>query len=363
MVDFDNSIIQLRLDDMAEGEFSSFSFTPWPEDYSPQPSETEITSVQINFVGNRARLGFHFKVTHKDSRFKISQDVINELRSQKYPRQKQDKEFLKEAREILLKSFTGNAEKDLRILSIDLGTSSGSAGLFIGKKFQKSFPLKLIKLDKLYTSIPKADDTRKEKKSKGEQKKEKQKGLSVNHVVRHLDSWSTGASEITKKRDVSEQQLADFDMRRLSLHIRWMIRDWVRLNTSQIIEIAENENVDLIVFESMRGFIAPGYEKIDDPKKRRLAFFSAGRIRRKTTEKAVERGMRTITVPYENSSQVCSSCGRMITDDYKSKWQKNKRKGFFICEYLDCAKQFNSDENAALVLGRVFWGEIDLKAK
>ncbi|OHB73575.1 MAG: hypothetical protein A2Z25_17115 [Planctomycetes bacterium RBG_16_55_9] len=175
---------------------------------------------------------------------------------------------------------------------------------------------------------------------------------------RHLESWAGGAKEISVKRRQKKPELGDYDMRRLSLHIRWMIRDWVRLNTSQIIEKAEQNNVDLIVFESMRGFSPPGYDKIDEDKKRRLAFFAYGRIRHKVKEKAVERGMLVVTVPYLKSSQFCAKCGKEQQD--KNTWKKNKRGHRFICENKECGYKANSDENAAHVLGRVFWGEIKL---
>jgi len=351
-VDFKNSVLELRLDDMQEGEYLRFGFKPWPRDYRPQPQDTEITSVHINFIGVRARAGFRFRVEHKNSRFRVSQDDIDELRSQEYPRKAQDKEFLDEARKRLLDSFSGDTDKDLKILAVDLGETGACAALFKGKNFQEAIPLKIIKLDKLYEVLPK-------KQGKGKKKKERQRGLGKNHVGRHLDDYSEGAKKIAEKRKTKETGLGDHDLRRLTLHVRWMIRDWVRLNASQIIKTAEKEGVDLIVFESMRGFSAPGRDKLDADKKRRLAFFAHGRIRRKVAEKAVERGMRTVTVPYLKSSQLCAICGQEQQDKEKCRSNK-KKKRTFKCERDNCRNECNSDENAARLLGRVFWGEIDL---
>jgi len=257
----------------------------------------------------------------------------------------------------LLESFDGDAERELKILAVDLGTLGGGAAMFEGRYFKKAEPLKIIKIDRIYDKLPKQNKTEEQSKLPKRLKKLKEKGLSKEHIGRHLESWAGGAKEIAEKR--SKAEIGDHDMRRLSLHMRWMIRDWVRLNTSQIIETAERNEVDLIVFESMRGFRAPGYDKLDEDKKRRLAFFAYGRIRHKVREKAVERGMRVMTVPYLMSSQVCSKCGKGQQD--RKKWRKNKGAKFFICE--KCGNKVNSDENAAVVLGRVFWGEIVLPKK
>ena len=356
-VDFDKSILGLRLDDMSAGEFVPFGFAGWPKDYQPQPVDMEITSVHISFVGTRARAGFHFRVKHREARFEVRQEVIDELRSRKYPRQAQDQKFLDEARQVLLESFRGgDPQQNLKILSVDLGNRGGGAAYFEGKDFRKAFALKIIKLERLYDEQPPFENINKPNPQE-EKKKQRQKGLGKEHVGRHLESWSTGEKKISEKRR-EKSQLGEHDMRRLGLHIRWMIRDWVRLNVSQIIQTAEQNQVDLIVFESMRGFRVPGYDKIDADKKRRLAFLAHGAIRRKTTEKAVERGMRVVTVPYLKSSQLCAQCGQEQQD--KRTWERNKRKHRFQCEDRNCGHHGNSDENAARVLGRVFWGEIKL---
>jgi hypothetical protein len=363
-VDFANSLLELRFEDSKEGQFERFRFAAWPADYKPKAQDAEITSVHVSFAGTRARVGFHFQVRHKTSRFDVSQDQIDELRSRSYPRQAQDGQFLDEARKRLLESFGGDAERQLRLLAVDLGTDGGGAVVFEGRCFAKAEPLKIIKIEKLYDARPKQNKTGPEKASEEERKKARERGLGTGHVGRHLESWARGAEEIAEKRGAPAQEpgtaeLGEHDMRRLSLHVRWMIRDWVRLNASQIIEAAERNNVDLIVLESMRGFRAPGYDKLDEEKKRRMAFFAHGRIRHKVREKAVERGMRVVTVPYLKSSQCCGECGKQQEDTKKLK--DNKRSHRFTCE--KCGHQSNSDENAARVLARVFWGQITLPDK
>ncbi|MCD6309075.1 MAG: transposase [Candidatus Eremiobacteraeota bacterium] len=283
----------------------------------------------------------------------MSQDEIDELRS-KYSRQSQDEEFLRVTREKLLNSFNGDLKQDLKIITIDLGEIGASIGVFKGKECIKAQPLKIIKINKLFDRPPELDQKDSTKKSEEKIKCEKQKGLRKEHLGRHLESWAKESSKIMKKRPLSK--LGDHDLRRLSLHIKWMIRDWVRLNASQIIKAAETEGADLIVFESLRGFTAPGYDKIAEEKKRWLAVFSYGRIRHKVKEKAVERGMRVITVPYRYSSQICSKCGKI--QKKKGKWRKNKKKHLFECEF--CNHKDNSDDNTVKVLAKVFWGDISL---
>lgn len=366
--DFEKSIIELRLDDMPENEYLKFGFAPWPKDYKTQPQDTEITSAHINFVGVRARVGFRFEVEHQESRFNVSQDEIDKIRSD-YPRRSQDQEFLDAARKKLLDSFIGDIERDLKILAVDLGSLNAAYAVFQGRSCLKSGLLKIIKIDgpNLYDSLPKE----KNKSGKDVYKFAKEQGLGKEHVDMHVKSFSEGAeaiaakrAEIAKKKNEKkkgkESELGDHDMRSLSIHTRWMIRDWVRLNAKQIIETAEKNKIDLIVFESLRGFYAPSHDKLDEDKKRRMAFFAYGRIRRKVAEKAVERGMRVVTVPYFKSSQTCSKCTETQND--KNKWETNKKKQRFICEKECCDFKIHSDENAARVIGRVFWDEIELLA-
>ncbi|MBI3581305.1 MAG: transposase [Nitrospinae bacterium] len=349
--DFASSSLELRLDEMKEGEFIHIGIVPWPKGYQPQPEKMEVTSVHISFSGTRGRAGFHFNVAHEKSRFGVSQDAIDELRSRAYPRKAQDRQFLENARKLLIESFDGELEKNLRMFVVDLGTNSAAAASFAGKEFKKSFPLKVVKIEKLYDATP--EPTKSEKKGETDKNTaQKGTGLRLPHVAKHLEVWFKKAAEIGEKK----RELGVHDLRRLALHLRWMIRDWVRLNASQIIMKAEEEKSDLIVFESLRGFRAPGYDKLEDEKKRRLAFFSYGAIRRKVVEKAVERGMRVVTVPYFKSSQFCSKCGKEHPDLKELKKDKRARK--FKCPF--CKTEVNCDENAARVLGKVFWGEIQL---
>lgn len=357
-VDLGSSILELRLE--GSQDFERFRIASWPADYTPTAQDARITSVHVSFVGTRARAGFRFEVPHKASRFAVGQDQIDELRSRKYPRRAQDAEFLAEARTRLLESFAGDAEHDVRILAVDLGTSNGAAAVFRGRSFEKAMPLDVIKLEKLHSSPPKANRDAGAEPSEKDKKKAKTRGLCPPHVGGHLESWALAAREIANRRGEEADgpvTLRDHDLRRFSLHIRWMIRDWVRVNVSQIIEAGEANQVDLIVFESMRGWRAPGYDTVEDEKKRRLAFFAHGRIRHKVREKAVERGMRVVTVPYFKSSQFCGSCGTQQQDIGKLKTNKRERTSF-TCE--KCGHRANSDENAAQVLAKVFWGDVVL---
>lgn len=376
-VDLDRSIVRLRLDDMPENQWLEFGFKPWPRDYQPSKEQVRdrITSVQIHFVGTRARVGFRFDVPHRPSRFACTQDQIDELRSRRFPRAAQDQDFLDAARKLLLESFQGDPERELRLLAVDLGTAGACAAVFQGRTHRKDIPLRVVKLDQLYESFPSNFSKRtQDVLERSSEERPDLRGLSVEHIQKHLEGMSQRVSEIIQRRQQvagsTAAQLSSHDLRRMTLHIAWMIRDWVRLNTRQIIAAAEEHHCDLIVFESLRGFRLPGYAELNPEQKRRLAMWSFGRIRRKVIEKAVERGMRVVMVPYFSSSQVCWRCGHAQQD--KNRWRKNKKQRRFQCECGDsrarvsdrpacrCSEQLNSDANAARVLARVFWGELRL---
>ncbi len=253
-------------------------------------------------------------------------------------------DFLNAARPDLLKSFDGVAERDMRILSVDLGTTGGTAGVFVGKTFMSAHQLRIVKLDILLSSEPEGPKTG--------------LGLSVEHVNRHLERRASEAAEIAVARHLDVRELRDHDLRQLGRHTTMMVRDWVRLNASQIIQLAESENIDLILFESLRGFAPPAYNVLDLQRKRRVGFFAYGSIRRKVSEKAVERGMLVLTLPYKYSSQICSKCGALQSNH--GLWRKNKKERKFVCEASSCGFEANSDENAARALVGVFWGNLRL---
>lgn len=363
--DFETSLLRLRLEHMKQGEWLTFRFAPWPKEYPVQPSETTVTSVHLHFWGVRPRVGFRFETPHKESRFPVSQDELDRLRSQEFPRRAQDQQFLEAARDRLIKSLPEKA-KPMRLLAVDLGTSNGFAAVYEDRRCIAAEPLRVAKLDKLYTQWPKRDKVKNQRSNekpanREEPKREEALGLSGRHVGKHLDAFPGKVQALAKKRAEVEQHeeiatLRRHDLRRPQAHLRGMLRDWVRLNASQIIQAAEAFGVDLIVFESMRGWNAPGYDKLgQEDRKRSLAFFSHGRIRRKVMEKAVERGMRVVTVPYFNSSKVCSNCKAMPEDLKQARKEKTKN-SLYHCRA--CGFKAHSDENAAKVIGRVFWGEI-----
>src|SRR5207237_3065550 len=107
-------------------------------------------------------------------------------------------------------------------------------------------------------------------------------------------------------------------------------------NAARIVAAAQQHNCDLIVFESLRGQKAPGYEQLSDDAmrdKRQLAMLSYGKIRAKAREKAVERGMRVVTVPDYKSSRMCSACGHEQKDG--GRLRKKKAERLFHCECGD----------------------------
>ncbi len=345
-IDFERSVLRLRLDDMPRGQWLEFGFTPWPRGYRPSKREVKVTSVHVHFVGTRARAGFRFDVAHRPSRFDCTQDELDELRSRRFPRRAQDQDFLDAARRRLLESFDPGPAGPLRLLAVDLGEKGACASVYEGNAHRADIPLSILKLGKLLSKDPKKGDVR---------------GLRKKHVGRHLARLADGAARVAEVRggaDGGPTPPRDGDFRGLKRHVAWMIRDWVRLNAARVMAAAEEHRCDLIAFESLRGFRAPGYDRMKEDKKRWLAMFAYGRVRRKVTEKAVERGMRVVTLPYFKSSQVCSACNHV--QEYHSRWERNKRGGRFKCEH--CKESLNGDVNAARVLARVFLDEVRLPA-
>lgn len=373
-VDFEKSVLRLRLDGMAEGQWVEFGFVPWPRNYSPGRKEVAglVSSVHTTFVGNRARAGFRFAVAHQRSRCNVMQEQLDELRSRKYPRQRDDQKFVEEARQLLTGSFDGRAEQELRVLAVDMGMNGAYASVYEGKRPEPiaEKALSIIKIKELHEDLPELPKD--DEKAEGYDVL----GLRKEHVGRHLKVIAEKAPEVMKYRreaGARDPKLTKRDFRELAIHIRWMVRDWARLNVRQIMNVAEEHDCDVIVFESLRGRGMPGYESLDDESQRKKAeqlLYAYGQVRRKVTEKAVERGMRVVTVPYYKSSSFCHACGHEQRN--RGRLRKNKGKRLFICECGDrkaeekanakckCSVEVNSDANAARVLARVFWGDVIL---
>ncbi|QOJ14120.1 MAG: transposase [Planctomycetia bacterium] len=392
-IDFDRSVLRLRLDDMREGEWIEFGFIPWPNDYAPSKRDVRVTSIHVNFIGTRVRAGFRFDVPRRESRFACSQDEVDRLRSQQYPREADDERFLTEARSLLLSSFSGNPDAELRVLAVDLGMAGAHVALFAGRTYDLDEPIPIIKINRLYHQPPSElnpgsghDRIRGSRKlAEGDPR-----GLVKEHVGLHLERIAAVTSALTAHRIQIEGVASppgDHDARGLKRHVSWMVRDWARLNARQIIKLAEKHRCDLVVFESLRGNRLPAYDKLGDQsarKKQEGTLYAYGRVRRKVAEAAVERGMRVVTVPYFKSSQVCSECGHEQKNAGRLKKHKSERR--FTCECGElpanrgkeksgsvptlktprggsqcrCTLHTGSDANAARVIGRVFWGDIVL---
>lgn len=408
-LDFQRSCVSLRLDSGGQEDWVSFAFAPWPKQYHPRWQNVTVTSVHVNFVGNRVRLGLRFEVPHKQSRFSSTQDELDLLRKKfRFPDEEGD--YLRETQQLLCNTFQGQFRQQARILSVDLGRNGAAATVYEGCKHIADIPLPINKIDYCYPLSSRIDpkqldpkplyqpDGPSSRRSKTDDDDEvDSRGLCIEHIARHLAALSQGASQLTQYRQQPTVVLQSNDYRRLQGHIKWMIRDWVRHNASCIIAAAEQYECDLILFENLRETRVPGYDVLN-PKaaheKRQLAVLSFGRIRQKVTEKAVERGMRVVTVPEFRSSRVCSQCGHDQTLDrsQQRKWKKNKEQGKFRClcaapatgnssgskrdqaapageqeqqpaaqqSNCQCRLELHSDVNAARVLARILLGEIPL---
>lgn len=364
--DFSASTIRLRGED---GEWLTFGFMPWPRRYTPNPRVTPeaVTSIQVSFVGNRARIGFRFDVPHKPARLNLTQDEIDELRSRDFPRASQNDEYMAAMLRRVKAAFPGEAEKGLRLLAVDLGGKEAAWALLEGRSVtSKGGGLTIVKRDdkRLHEHWPKIKD------DKGKEKDDP-RGLSPEHVIRHRTSAEQGMKQIANHRLARLRTdeavpfkpaslIGEHDQRGLFVHMDRMVRDWVRLNVSQIMKLATEHEVDVIVVDGSRRAVVPPYSKLDTEEgpvlteKQRKAVRAFGQIRHKLREKAVEHGMRVVTVPEEGTSSICHACGK--PQENAGLLGKNKRNRLFVCEH--CGTQANSDLNAAAVLGRTFWGEL-----
>ena len=384
-VDFVRSVVALRLEDSPDGDWLEFAFVPWPRKYD-QKRDVTVTSVHLHFVGSRARLGFRFAVRAQPSRLQITQDTLDDLRRQ-YRRASQRRTLLSETRTALETAFAGKLETELRILAVDLGEKGAAAAVYQGRTHEADVPLRITKLEKRYplpTGAEVPDGAVEQAARDGRH------GLTKEHVAHHLIQFAAATRTIVQARQTPAQSLVTLerdDLRGLQLHVKWMIRDWVRHNASQIVAVAEQHQCDLIVFEDLRQITVPGYDALaanDQREKRSMSVMSFGRIRGKVTEKAVERGMRVVTVPEFRSSRVCAECGHdQCAESWQEKrWRENKlKRGEFHCmcgapppkgknrgmreskderESPKCACQFrsSSDVNAARCVARILLGEI-----
>lgn len=433
-VDMQHSRLKLRPEGLERGQWLEFAFNPWPKKYKPSANDVVVTSIHVNFVGQRARPGFRFEVAHKASIFGISQDRIDELRSTEFSRQSQDQEFLDAARAELLASLQpGFTQDQIRVLAVDVGEKGDHAAVYQGRDHIADIELPMLKLERLKEDDNKRAETQSEKttapaaskppvidevearrearrranpayrqsrevqkplrervsqkqRAEVEKEREKRRGLTREHYSQHLVERSGAAAALTDERAAhlqKQRQLAKDvtpqvtvgrnDLRSRTIHMRWMIRDWARDHAYQIMQAAENHKVDLIVMESQRGFTAPGRDTKQDDKNRKLDFFAWGMVRRRVREKAVERGMRFVTVPYLQSSKYCSKCGadNCIDEESRRVWKKNKEGSFkgqpnevpskFVCNDKKCGNLLTPEGfNAARVLARVFLGEMIL---
>jgi hypothetical protein len=132
-IDFERSRVQLRLDERSEepDEWLEFGFIPWPRGYDRKSQDLSVTSLHLNFIGSRARLGFRFEVAAKPSRFTCAQDDIDALRD-RFLLPAEESQLLDATRKLVREKFTGDFDSEARILAVDLGRSSAAASVYVG---------------------------------------------------------------------------------------------------------------------------------------------------------------------------------------------------------------------------------------
>jgi len=393
--DFENSVIELPVGD-APGEWVNFGFAPWPDDYEYRWQDINVTSVHVHCIGNRTRIGFRFERPHEESRFHCLQDDLDSLR-RKYRLRSEERELLKQSQELLKKSFKGDFDKELTLLAVDLGERGAAVALYRGgQRVALNGGDEILPISKIDYCYPLSAERRQEIAEAGKTSRfplfdedeipnraTDSRGLCKEHVARrHMTRLTEGAKRVAKHRNRKRKSerpaiLGRHDHRRLQRHIKGMNRDWARHNASQIASIARKYRSQLIVFESLRDQKVPGRDELNTEsqlEKKKLAMYSYGRIRQKVAEKAVELGMRVVTVPEFLSSQHCWKCG---CRNKKAKQQKqqhyfecpcamangkapNSRDSNSPCPKNCTAQRLDSDVNAARFLARVFLGDFPL---
>jgi len=176
----------------------------------PSKTEVDVTSIHVNIVGSRARVGFRFDAPHQQSHFNCTQDDLDILRSQKFPRQAHDQEFLDAAKKLLLNTFTGKSDKDLCLLAVDMGMTGAHASMFIGRNHQQDFALPIVKINKSYDGQPKKlERNPKDTKMRGSiefDTETEHRGLRKEHLGLHLMSIGEGAAQIASHRQNNDTE-------------------------------------------------------------------------------------------------------------------------------------------------------------
>jgi hypothetical protein len=195
-VDLGRSVLRVRLEATGSPEWLEFGIQPWPRLYKPDRSTATISSAHITFTGVRPRVGLRFQTPHAISRFACSQDDIDQLRSQQYPRQSQDQQFLDAAREMLFEPASP-IPQDVRVLAVDLGEVGASAAVFAGRQFEQDIELRLLKIDRNYSTPPENLSPA----STSAVPPSKSRGLRKEHVGVHYDRLAMERSDVARYRN------------------------------------------------------------------------------------------------------------------------------------------------------------------
>jgi IS605 OrfB family transposase len=117
------------------------------------------------------------------------------------------------------------------------------------------------------------------------------------------------------------------------------------LVSREIIEIAKELGVDVIIIEQLRKFRNRKQESRSKKFNRKFTYWLKGKLEFNLRYKALEHGILVKSVNPAFTSQICNKCG-----GFGERFSKNSLFRCFYCGYLA-----NADFNASVNLHQVFW--------
>ena len=177
------------------------------------------------------------------------------------------------------------------------------------------------------------------------------------HRLRHLQKI------FNKQKKSGRAVKKEKSNRHLWEHIKVMNDSYAHLISKEIIEIAKEYNVDVIIIEYLRKFRNKKGEsqramRSTTPStsrkfNRKFTYWLKGKLEFNLRYKALEHGILVKSVNPAFTSQICNKCG-----GFGERFSHNSLFRCFYCGYMA-----NADFNASVNLHQVFWGTFPLPKK
>jgi IS605 OrfB family transposase len=167
------------------------------------------------------------------------------------------------------------------------------------------------------------------------------------HRLRHL------VKIFLKQKKSGKAVKGERSNRRLWKHIGSMNDAYAHLVSREIIEIAKEYSVSVIIIEHLRKFRNRKGEKKSKKFNRKFTYWLKGKLEFNLRYKALEHGVLVKSVSPAFTSLVCNKCG-----GFGERFSSNSLFRCFYCSYVA-----NADFNASVNLHQVFWGTFPLPKK